>query len=244
MFTFLKNNSSFPGMKKFKKWLFLLILFLFLGVGLRYWINSPNRSFLIKPICSFETNEKQLILTFDDGPGQATPALLKLLAEQNIKAVFFVNGTKLERFPEIAKEIVSQGHIMANHSFKHETMTFKSFDYIEKDMLKTDSLIRLAGQKELLFYRPPYGKSFINLPRVLKKHQKKIFNWSIAPKAQYAATYSRENMVHQTIEQLHPGGILLLHDGWDNLKPEVLVDMVNAIVQAIRKEGYSFVLPD
>lgn len=224
-------------------WLIGLLLFSLLIIGLRHWINNPKRSFFIDPVYSFNTNKKELILSFDDGPGPATPALLALLKQYNIKVIFFVNGDKIERYPEIARQAIQEGHLLANHSYQHESMVFKSFSYIEKDMLKTDSLIRQVGQQTIKLYRPPYGKSFINLPLVLKKHQKKMFNWSISPPAQFATTFSKENITNQTLNQLHPGGIILLHDGWDDTDPTDLVTLVDQIIFAAQEEGYNFVLP-
>lgn len=230
-------------MKKVKKLSFFLLIFIPLVLGIKFWINSPCKKFLINPVCFIETDKKELILSFDDGPGPATSALLVTLKNNDIKAIFFVNGYRLERYPKIARRIVEEGHVLANHSYKHESMIFKSFKYIENDMLKTDSLIRLAGQQTINLYRPPFGKSLLNLPRVLKKHNKKMFNWSISPSAQFEAIYSRENMVNQIVDQLHPGGIILLHDGWDNMKSETLIDAVDNIIAAIKSQGYEFVLP-
>ena len=223
--------------------LLTIIIIVAIILNTRNWINNPSTSFLIDPICHFETNKKEVVLSFDDGPGPATPAVLAALRKHEVKAMFFVNGNKLEKYSDIAKQSIQEGHLLANHSYQHESMIFKRFEYIENDLLKTDSLIQLAGQKNINYYRPPFGKSFINLPRVLKKHNKQMYNWSIASPAQYAATYSRENIVNQTVSQLHPGGIILLHDGWENVKPEVLTDAVEHVIKAVRAKGYKFVLP-
>jgi len=213
----------------------LLLSFLFA----RYWINHPGLSWLVESTCSFPTEEKVLYLTFDDGPDPIiTPVLLKVLDQYQIKATFFVNGNKVERSPEVARKIVEAGHLLGNHSYQHENMIFKSFDYIEQDLLKTDSLIRQVGQVPISYYRPPYGRSFVNLPRVLKAHNRTILNWSIAPVAQYEEPFPKEKVLHEILDNLSPGAIILLHDGYTGLDAQSLAEMVEQLILESRAKGY------
>ncbi len=62
----------------------------------------------------------EVLLTFDDGPDpHDTPLLLDLLDEHGRKAVFFVIGEKVRRYPELAREIVRRGHELGNHTMTH-----------------------------------------------------------------------------------------------------------------------------
>src|SRR5689334_1915867 len=66
-----------------------------------------------------KTHEKVIALTFDDGPGRITPALLDLLKAHGIRATFFMEGTQVEEFPEIARQVVESGHEIGNHTYTH-----------------------------------------------------------------------------------------------------------------------------
>jgi peptidoglycan/xylan/chitin deacetylase (PgdA/CDA1 family) len=183
-----------------------------------------------------------LALTFDDGPHpEVTPRLLQILRKYQVPATFFVNGDKLVAYPEIARQIISEGHSLGNHSMYHESMIFKSYDYILQDLQRTDSLIQHSGQNDIPFYRPPYGQSFINLPRVLRDHNKRMVNWSIAPEAQYRIPFDGPGIERQVAEAIHPGGIILLHDGIGHNDSYGLALTVEHIILDAQSKGYLFV---
>lgn len=211
-------------------------------LGLRWWINNPRYSFIHSPSCTLETTDSVLTLTFDDGPHpEVTPRLLQILRQYAVPATFFVNGDKLAAYPEVARQTLADGHTLGNHSMFHESMIFKSYTRIMKDVLDTDSMIRHVGQNYTPFYRPPYGRSFINLPRVLRDQNKRMVNWSIAPLAQYHIPFDRPGIERQVAEAIHPGGIILLHDGMDHVDPEGLALAVEQIILDARASGYTFV---
>src|SRR5690625_542181 len=64
-----------------------------------------------------ETNEKIVALTFDDGPdGKYTPQILDVLKKHNVKASFFLLGSRTEKYPDVVKRIFQEGHTIGNHS--------------------------------------------------------------------------------------------------------------------------------
>ena len=67
-----------------------------------------------------DRHEKAVYLTFDDGPiPEATPFILKVLADYGIKATFFMVGDNVRKYPEIFKQVVDAGHRIGNHTFNH-----------------------------------------------------------------------------------------------------------------------------
>lgn len=69
---------------------------------------------------STNTESKVVALTFDDGPNpHATPQILDILKSENIKATFFLIGKWVEKYPELARRIVSEGHAIGGHTFTH-----------------------------------------------------------------------------------------------------------------------------
>ena len=69
---------------------------------------------------STDTQSKVVALTFDDGPNPyATPQILDILKSENVKATFFLIGKWVEKYPELARRIVSEGHTIGGHTFTH-----------------------------------------------------------------------------------------------------------------------------
>lgn len=82
-------------------------------------------SFLLTPYAKTYSAEhvsqskKQIALTFDDGPGKHTQQLLDGLRERNVKASFFLMGSKVEKRPEIVKTMHDDGHLIGCHTWSH-----------------------------------------------------------------------------------------------------------------------------
>src|SRR5690625_4301429 len=64
-----------------------------------------------------DTNDKIVALTFDDGPDERfTPLILDVLNKHDVKATFFLLGSRLEKYVDVAKRIQKEGHIIGNHT--------------------------------------------------------------------------------------------------------------------------------
>src|SRR2546421_11420717 len=85
------------------------------GVGIYYATYAVRSQVLGKTSWHGREDVDAVALTFDDGPGEDTAAILDVLAEYDVKATFFVLGRQVERFPEIARRIVRDGHESGNH---------------------------------------------------------------------------------------------------------------------------------
>lgn len=64
--------------------------------------------------------ENMIYLTFDDGPSDRTDEILKVLAEKNVKATFFVTGKSDEKDFERMRRILEEGHTLGMHSYSHD----------------------------------------------------------------------------------------------------------------------------
>jgi len=102
---------------------------------------------------------KRVALTFDDGPHpRFTAEVLDLLARQRVKASFFVIGTNVERYPDIAARIVNEGHSLGAHGYDHRDITSLSKAELEKDLKRCRDAIRTATGIDSLLFRPPRGR--------------------------------------------------------------------------------------
>jgi chitin deacetylase len=180
---------------------------------------------------------KLIALTFDDGPWKDyTKQVLDILKQQQIKATFFVVGQALKNNPEMAKRIVTDGHVIGNHTWHHWYHYFNP-EAAAFEIDRTSELIyQLTGAKTTLF-RPPGGMLHNGLAAYAKKKKYTVVMWSadsIDYKRPPAAT-----LVNRVVKQSTPGGIVLLHDGGGNRSSTVasLVPMI----QKLKQQGYSFV---
>ena len=67
----------------------------------------------------YHSDTKRAFLTFDDGPSSVTPTILDILKNENIKATFFVLGSRVEAMPSMVKRMYDEGHFIANHGYSH-----------------------------------------------------------------------------------------------------------------------------
>src|SRR3954453_21895160 len=94
----------------------LLVLFPTLVANCQWW--GPVMT-------DFETTQREVWLTIDDGPDPVhTPRLLTILERFEAKATFFVIGQRAEQFPNELEAIKAAGHAIANHTFSHPSATF------------------------------------------------------------------------------------------------------------------------
>lgn len=108
---------------------------------------------------------KQLALTFDDGPGPRTKQLSQFLKDEGIQAAFFVNGRSMNASsPEILAQLVSDGHLVANHTETHRSLTGTATattrltdPEIVQELADTDAKIEPFITSKRYLFRPPFG---------------------------------------------------------------------------------------
>jgi peptidoglycan/xylan/chitin deacetylase (PgdA/CDA1 family) len=191
---------------------FFLILFVIRFLILVLGSSFIQLGFHLKAYCNNPLEkEKNVALTFDDGPHEMTLLVLDVLKKHNAKATFFCIGKNVEKHPEILKKIISEGHIVGNHSYNHSRL----FDFYRKDkliaeILKTDALIEKISEKKTILFRPPFGVTNPSIRRALEVTKHHVIGWNIRS---LDGIIKSEKLVFNRIKRLiSPGGIVLLHD--------------------------------
>ena len=85
-----------------------------------------------------------------------TRRLLRIFAERNVKATFFVLGTVAERFPKLVREVYEQGHEIATHSYSHRLIYQMRSEEFEEDLVKSIALIEEIIKEKVIGYRAGY----------------------------------------------------------------------------------------
>jgi peptidoglycan/xylan/chitin deacetylase (PgdA/CDA1 family) len=151
-------------------------------------------------------------LTFDDGPHpEGTPAVLDLLARAGYRATFFLIGEQVERRPELALEIASQGHVVAVHGYRHSLQLRLRADQLRGDLDRALQTIEAATGARPEHHRPPYGVYSPDGLRLTTGFGLKPLLWSRWGKDWRRFT-TPSRIARRATRSLRPGDVILLHD--------------------------------
>lgn len=217
----------------------VIILFLAIaGLGVAF----PQLSLFGKFICHGKNSERCVALTFDDGPDpRSTPQLLDLLKAAKIEATFFCIGKNVEANPELAARIVSESHLLQNHSYAHSHFTnFFSVARLKTELLRTQTTIQAATGIVPQFFRPPMGLSNPRIFRAARELNLQVIGWSARGLDTQISEPKR--IVTRIVRRLKPGAIILLHDG--NIPAGRLEQTVKLLLENLRDCGYDVVRLD
>ncbi|MGH8829007.1 MAG: polysaccharide deacetylase family protein [Jiangellaceae bacterium] len=187
--------------------------------------------------------EKVVVLTFDDGPNPTyTPQILDILAEHDTHAVFCVIGQQVPEQPELVRRVDDDGHLLCNHTFTHdEQLADRTDEQITQELSSTLDAIEAAGvDADVPFVRQPGRFVSPNVAAVAAELHMAPLNWTIDPR-----DWSRpgtDAIVTAVLDQLEPGGIILLNDGGGDRSQTVAA--LEPILDGIADAGYRVVLPD
>jgi peptidoglycan/xylan/chitin deacetylase (PgdA/CDA1 family) len=151
-------------------------------------------------------------LTFDDGPHpEGTPEVLDLLARAGHRATFFLIGEQVERRPQLAREIATQGHLVAVHGYRHRLQLRMSAGQLRADLERALVTIRDATGTTPQLHRPPYGIYSPSGLRLARGAGLKPLLWSRWGKDWRKFTSPRRIATRAT-RNLGAGDVILLHD--------------------------------
>ncbi|MET9979229.1 polysaccharide deacetylase family protein [Streptomyces microflavus] len=178
---------------------------------------------------------KCIALTFDAGPGKDTPELLDILKEKKVHATFFLLGKNhVVKHPDTVRRIQDEGHEVANHTWTHEILTDREPEEIRAELEKTQVAIeKITGKKPRLM-RPPQGRTDDTVSEISKELGLSQVLWSATAKDY--STNDSALITKRILDQAGKDGVILLHDIYKGTVPAV-----PGIIDALRKDGYTFV---
>ncbi|NRB05949.1 MAG: polysaccharide deacetylase family protein [Richelia sp.] len=203
--------------------------------GLAYNIPKRFRGVTINQ-AKVPSRKKLIALTFDDGPwDNYTREILDILKEHQVKATFFVLGQALKNKPDMGRRIVSDGHVIANHTWNHRYHYHNPKTAASEIDRSSELIYKTTGVKTTLF-RPPGGILNSGLVAYAKKKNYTVVMWS-ADSNDYKRP-SVGTLVNSVVRQSTPGGIILLHDGGGNRSRTV--ESLVPMIQILKEQGYTF----
>lgn len=181
--------------------------------------------------------QEHLYLTFDDGPHpDTTRALLDLLDQEQVKATFFVLGSRAQAYPELICEIARRGHCIGNHSFNHQFLPSLSTRGIEREIANTNESIKQATGNEPTLFRPPYGLIDSRASRMVQERNMKTVYWGAVSEDWLAIGDSR--VIGRTMSRVKHGSLIVLHEGKRIAKQTL--SATREIIKQSKRKGYRF----
>jgi peptidoglycan/xylan/chitin deacetylase (PgdA/CDA1 family) len=173
------------------------------------WL-PPVRRFL--PHLESPMAQGQVAITFDDGPHpQGTPAILDRLDQLGWPATFFMLGSAVEKYPDLAREVVRRGHAVGVHGHEHRYLIARLPHQSWSDLARAKTVVAEATGVTPQWWRPPYGVLSTSALAMAIRLNLRPLLWSSWGK-DWTADATAEG-ISETIARgrLH-GGTILLHD--------------------------------
>lgn len=183
-----------------------------------------------------------IALTFDDGPATWTSPILDLLAEHQVRATFFVIGSRAEGSADVLRRMVVEGHELGNHTWSHTRLTLCGDELVREELQRTSAILeRTAGYRPRRFRPPRYDVD----SRVIRIAQAlglaythgdiRPPDWDPRCTSGFIATF--------VLQQARPGAVIGLHDGVPPTRnstsrtQQATVDAVASILPRLRERG-------
>jgi|TARA_R110000782_G_scaffold237188_1_gene323390 peptidoglycan/xylan/chitin deacetylase (PgdA/CDA1 family) len=192
-----------------------------------YFIKKYYSNFIWK----IPTAEKIIYLTFDDGPTpEITEWTLAILKAFNAKATFFCVGSNVAKHRNIFQQIISEGHVVGNHTYHHLSGWNTNNENYLRNIKKCEEMVTSN------LFRPPYGRIKKSQYELIKNDYKVIM-WDVLS-GDFDPKTSPEKCLNNVIHNTTEGSIVVFHDSikaTDNLKftlPKILAHFA--------EQGYRF----
>lgn len=160
-----------------------------------------------------DPEKKTVYFTYDLGyEAGYTGALLDVLNEQKIKAVFFLTGNYLEKENDLVSRMINEGHYLGNHTNKHKNLTKLDAEGVRADIMELETIMLEKYKVKPVFFRPPEGSFNERVLGITNGAGYTTLLWSGAyvdwnRDKEYGADFVKEKV----LEMVHPGAIYLFH---------------------------------
>lgn len=195
------------------------------------------------------TDSKKVYLTFDDGPGKYTDQLLDVLAENDVKATFFVIGRTDEHSLEMYKRIVKEGHTLAMHSYSHQySKIYASVKAFSKDMNKLSDLLYETTGVRPTMYRFPGGSSntvskipMTKFIKYLNKNNITYYDWNVINGDATGKVLTSSQLIENVMDGVKKcnSSMVLMHD---TAAKDTTIKSIPTLIKKLKKQGYT-ILP-
>ena len=206
---------------------------------IKYFFNPP---FIIKKIYNdiqWNTINNEILFTFDDGPiPETTELILAELNKNKIKAVFFCVGNNVKNNSALCENILSEGHIIGNHTYNHKRINKLSEEELKKELNNFNEMLIKKFNYEVRYFRPPHGKFNLKSIKKIKELNLKTIMWSLI-------TYDFQNdfnfFKNAVDKYMRRNSIIVMHDSLKS--KDIIAQSINYLVEQIDKKNFKIGKP-
>lgn len=233
-------DASTLGDSLFDNWLFT-------DTGLRFYLDNSGTNFTEIPYADLvgiigvpwaqqpiDPEKPMIALTFDDGPSKNTTHLLDLFALYGGNATFFVVGSRVGAYADIAARAANNGHEMAMHTYNHAKLTVLSAEEIQQEVQSTFDAVKQYTGYECHLLRPPGGACDDFVKSTVGAMGYALVNWSID--TEDWRTRNADSTYSVVMSEARDGGIVLCHDLY-----EATASSMDRVIPELLAQGYQLV---
>lgn len=188
-------------------------------------------------VLGFHGAARTVYLTFDDGPGPQTPAVLDVLDAAGVKATFCQVGDRIAEYPAVEQRVIAGGHTLCNHSWDHQ-LHLGSADaaVIDGEISRAQDAFAAAGATVHWFRAPggDFGTTDV-LRRVAQSRGVVPLGWGVDSRDWTKPGV--DAIVTTVLSQVSPGAVVLLHDAGGADRDQT-VAVLPRIIDGLRAAGY------
>ena len=194
-------------------------------------INKTNYEYDVVINRKIDKSKKMIALTFDDGPNYNTSKVIDVLNKYDIKATFFVLGSRAINNKDILKKMVDSGMEIGNHTYNHLLLTKYDENKIRSEIEDTSEVIYSATKKRPKLLRPSYGsinnkiKKVANMPIIIWDID--TLDWKY---------HNSKRITSRVVNKVRDGDIILMHDIYS-----ASLNALSNIIPILQDNGYEFV---
>ncbi len=216
-----------------------------------------------------DPHRKEIALTFDGGGWANTASeILQILREKGVTSTFFLTGEFIRRYPDLVKQMIAEGHEIANHTYDHPHLTSFAHNYrhellpgvdrrfLWRELRETEeAFFDLTGRKMAPFWRAPYGEQNATLRRWAGELGYRHISWTSDYRGKTSLdsrdwVADRSLKIYCSAEEVRDrilgygdganGGIVLMHLGTSRAQDRVH-ERLGEIIEGLRERGYRLI---
>lgn len=197
-----------------------------------------------------DENVRRVYLTFDDGPSSNTGRILDILEQYGVKATFFVVGKEEEKYQELYKRIVAEGHTLGMHSYSHKyDEIYQSVDSYAQDLSRLQEFLYETTGVWCRYCRFPGGSSntvsgvdMYDLIDYLDEQDITYFDWNVSSGDASNSYISEEAIINNCMTTLpkYQESIILMHDASNK---NTTVEALPTLIEKIQAMDNTVIVP-
>jgi peptidoglycan/xylan/chitin deacetylase (PgdA/CDA1 family) len=199
--------------------------------------NPPSTTAL--EIARGDPGRPWIALTFDAGASIAPlPSILETLRQKDVRCTFFLTGIALRQAggPELLKQMVADGHELANHSDTHPDFRGLTDEEIAQQLAAVEEMaVEITGTSTKPYFRPPFGGRDDRVRRVVQDNGYVTIYWTYHV-WDWVEDRTTQKVFNYAIEGACNGAIVVMHVG-----AQETADALPDIIDELRARGYRLV---